>query len=82
VLFKEYWVGLRAEAGAYALEGARAAWGLGERAGLPTPFVVGDEGSSMLLGDVQLAPLDRDETGAQPMEEISSSGVVAMAGVK
>jgi hypothetical protein len=51
---------------------------------LTTPLVVGDEeASSMLLfGDVKLAPLDRDETGAQPMEEISSSGVVTTAGVK
>jgi hypothetical protein len=36
----------------------------------------------MPLGDVKLDPLARDETGAQPMEEISSRGVVVTAGVK
>ena len=36
----------------------------------------------MPLGDVQLVPLARDETGAQPMDEISSRGVVTTAGVK
>jgi len=61
------------------LEGVRTAWGLGERA---TPLQFGGEVSSMPLGVVKLAPLARDETGAQPKEEISSSGVVATAGVK
>jgi len=64
------------------LEGVRAAWGLGEREAFTTPLLVGDEASSMPFGEVKLAPLARDDTGAQPMEEISSRGVVTTAGVK